>query len=130
MDQVNIQAEDWETIMNSEVPVVVEFWHHMCAFCKMVEPIYAQLPDKLGERAKITRINILESRKNHLRAVEEGVMGLPTFKVYCSGRSVGDLVGAKTLEDLTQGLENLIDSAEDCIKQSTALDDLKILNTN
>ena len=79
-----IQASQWDSeVVNAEGPVVVDFWHHMCAWCQKLNPIFAQLPEAIPG-VKFLKVNILESPENRKVAINSGVMGTPTIR--CSAR--------------------------------------------
>ena len=94
--------------MKGEGPVVVEFWHQNCPTCKKIESTVHELPGKLAGKAKLVRLNVLENRENRRFAIDKGVIGTPTFKVYCRGVEVGEIVGLETLTDLEGTINNLL----------------------
>ncbi len=110
MSIVNLQYTDWnKEVLATEKPVVVEFWHETCPICIRVEPTFRQIPDKLGPGVKVARLNVLENRENKRLAIEKGIIGTPTIKVYCKGNEVGELVGLEVLEvDLVETLKGFI----------------------
>jgi len=94
--------------LESEVPVVVEFWHLNCPTCKKIEPSVNELPGKLAGKAKLVRLNVMENRETRRLAIEKGVIGTPTFKIYCRGIEIGEVVGLETLSNLTGTIENIL----------------------
>lgn len=109
MSLIDIQNTDWDSVVTkAEGPVVVEFWHQNCPTCKKIESTVHELPGKLGGKAKLVRLNILESRENRRLAIEKGVIGTPTFKVYCRDAEVGEIVGLETLTDLSGTIESIL----------------------
>jgi thioredoxin 1 len=91
-----IQASNWGSeVVKAEGPVVVDFWHNMCAWCKKLNPIFAQLPEAIPG-VKFLKVNILESPENRKVAIDSGVMGTPTIKVFCEGRPIGRRTPAST----------------------------------
>ena len=122
-DLIDIQWTDWDrAVLRSGKPVVVEFWHDKCPYCKKIEPVVEQLPSILGDKASIVRINVLESRENRRLAISRGVMGTPTIKVYSCGREVGEVVGMEVLEHLKEKVEAIVDNAGKCLSGSTPLE--------
>jgi thioredoxin 1 len=104
---INLQKTDWDILINNaEKPVVVEFWHESCPLCKKIESSVLDLPRILGEKALLARFNVMENKENRRFAIEKGVIGTPTFKVYCRGVEVGEIIGLETLTDLHQTIEN------------------------
>ncbi len=93
--------------MKADGAVVVEFWHQNCPTCKKIEPFVRELPGKLG-KAKLLRLNVLLDRETRKLAIQKGVIGTPTFKVYCRGTELGEVVGLETLNDLDVTLNTII----------------------
>jgi thioredoxin 1 len=113
---IDIQVTDWDKeVASSELPVIVEYWHQKCVSCLQMLPIYKQLPDRIGDRVKLTRMNILDSRENRIFAIEQGIRGTPTFSVYCGGRPIGEVVGVRTLEELEQEILSLVKIKDSCL---------------
>ena len=119
---IELQAETWdEGVLRHEGPVVVDFWHQMCGWCLKLNPEFERLPEAFGN-VKFAKMNILDSSENRRIAVENGVMGTPTMKVYCRGRIVGEIVGFRTREMLLKDLNEILSRKEDCLEQSTPLE--------
>ena len=108
---VNLQYNDWEKeVQGSEKPVIVEFWHPTCPICKKIESTIMELPIKIGDRAKVIRLNVMDNKENRRLAIEKGVVGTPTIKVYCKGVDVGEIVGMDTLSNLYIAVEDILKS--------------------
>lgn len=119
---LELQADEWESEVTSlDGPVVVDFWHHMCGWCQKLNPIYDQLPEHF-ENAKFAKMNILDSAENRNIAMDNGVMGTPTIKVFCKGRDIGEVVGFRPLDTLVKDLAGIFASKDDCLEQSTPLE--------
>jgi thioredoxin 1 len=119
---IDLQAETWdEEVTNHERPVVVDFWHNMCGWCLKLNPEFERLPGEF-EDVKFAKMNILDSPENRKIAVDSGVMGTPTIKIFCQGRAVGEIVGFKTFEMLLNELRDVLSQADYCLEQSTPLE--------
>jgi thioredoxin-like negative regulator of GroEL len=120
---IDIQAEDWEDqVENSDQPVIVEYWHHKCPACQKMMPIYEKMPEIFGDKAKFTRMNLLDSKENRVFAIRQGVRGTPTFKIFCTGREVGEVVGIRNEYELKEEITRVIDYKEACL-MSTPLEE-------
>jgi thioredoxin 1 len=120
---LDIQEEDWEIeVLQEKRPVVVEFWHHKCAVCKEMNPIFEQQPKKFGDKVKFIKMNLLESKENRVFAIRNGIRSTPTFVVYCEGRPIGQIIGYREADDFTNELRMLIDNSKSCLK-STPLEE-------
>jgi thioredoxin 1 len=93
----------------------------MCGWCLKLNPVYAQLPEHF-DKAKFAKVNVLDSTENRRLAMDHGVMGTPTIKVFCGGRSVGEIVGFRSLDGLVMDLKEIFSRREDCLAKSTPLE--------
>jgi len=91
-----------ETVLDSETPVLVDFWAEWCQPCKaMSEPI-DRLAEQFGERLRVVKINIDENPKT---PAEYGVMSIPTFLVVKGGKEVGLTRGVQPYDKLVELVE-------------------------
>ena len=91
-DIIELHADMWDdAVKNVEGSVVVDFWHPMCGWCQKLTPEYEKLPPYF-ENVKFVKMNILDNVDNRKIAIENGVMSTPTIKVFCKGRSIGEIV--------------------------------------
>ncbi len=69
-------------VLQSEVPVLVDFWATWCGPCRMMSRIIDELAAELGDRARVVKLNIDEAR---VTAVRYGVTSIPSFAVIRGG---------------------------------------------
>ena len=69
-------------VLQSEVPVLVDFWAPWCGPCRMMSPIVDELSAELGDRAGVVKVNIDEARAT---AVRYGITSIPSFAVIRGG---------------------------------------------
>lgn len=109
MDRVeDIQAKDFDREINSEIPVVVEFWIKSCGNCKKFKPVYEKLSSIFGE-TKFTRINMFKSIENLRLAEGLGVEQTPTTMIFKKSKKIGQLIGFKTIEDAKKEIRKIIE---------------------
>jgi len=80
-----------EKVLDSPIPVVVDFWAEWCMPCKMIEPIILELEKDYQGKIKIARLNVDE---NQNLAVEYGIMSIPTLGFFVNGQMVDEITGA------------------------------------
>jgi len=78
-------------VVNSETPVLVDFWAEWCGPCRMMEPTVGAIADDYAGRVKVGKLNVDE---NGGTAMRYGVRGIPTLLLFKGGRVVEQRVGA------------------------------------
>ena len=103
MSVINLTIENFESeVMNSEKPVLIDFWASWCGPCKMMAPVIDEIEKEKGESAKICKVNIDEQSE---LAEKYGVMSIPTFIVIENGEEKNRKVGAMPKSELIKILE-------------------------
>jgi thioredoxin 1 len=121
-DVVDVSAETWETdVLKADSPVIVDFWHDHCGWCIRLNPIYDELAAEYVGVLKFVKLNVLESQDNRQIAVQYGIMGTPTMKIFCQGRPVGEIVGFRSPSQLKEEIDMLLQHREECLEKSTSL---------
>lgn len=102
----NVTAANFtEVVLNSEKPVLVDFWAEWCGPCRMVGPILDEIGAEYAEKITIVKVNVDE--EPHL-AAEYQITGIPAMKVFQNGKIVKEMVGAKPKPALLADLEGII----------------------
>ena len=100
---VNVTDVSFETdVLQSGMPVLVDFWASWCGPCKMVGPIVEELADDFAGKAKVCKLNVDENTKT---AQAYGVMSIPTIILFKNGKEVDRVVGFRPKADLAELLE-------------------------
>ncbi len=79
-------------VLQSTVPVVVDFWAPWCGPCRMVAPELEKLADAHGGTIKVVKVDV---DANGAVASRYGIQGIPTIALFRDGRAVAQSVGAK-----------------------------------
>ncbi len=119
---VDVDSEDWETkVLESKEPVLVDFWHDACVWCKRLEPELKEVAKDFSHKLKFARLNVLSSDANNQLGQRYGIMGTPTLILFCNGRVIEQLVGYRPRDKLRRELQDMVDNYKACFKQSTPL---------
>ena len=97
-DVIEIKDEQFEQeVINSPVPVLVDFWATWCPPCRMQGPIIEQLDKEIGDKVKITKMDV---DANQETPMEFGIMSIPTLIIKKDGQVVDKLVGLQSKDQL------------------------------
>ena len=94
-----------KVVINSAIPVIVDFWAPWCGPCKMVAPILDKLAKKYSGKLLVAKVNTDE---NPVWAEKLGIQGIPTMLFYSGGKIVHRQVGALPESILTTTVEEFI----------------------
>jgi thioredoxin 1 len=98
-------AQWTDEVLQSDTPVLVDFWAEWCGPCRMVGPIVDEIADENGDKLKVLKLNVDE---NPNTAREYGVMSIPTLLVFKDGQPEKRIVGAKAKSALLGDLADFI----------------------
>ena len=118
----DLDAKEWESqVLESRDPVLVDFWHDACVWCKRLDPELREVAKDFSGNLKFARLNIFSSDENRKIGLEHGIMGTPTLLLFCKGRVVASLVGYRPRAKLKLELQDMMNTYQDCFDHSTPL---------
>ena len=89
---LTVDAENFQSqVLESEVPVLVDFWAAWCGPCRMVAPVLDQIADEMGGKIKVAKLNVDE---NQALAMQHQVQSIPTFILFKQGEVADRTMGA------------------------------------
>ena len=111
---------NWErTVEKSGSPVAVMFYSPTCAFCHQMEPYFRNYAREYKDSIQFARLDIMTSPWT---AERYGIRSTPTFKFFCDGKPVQEMVGAVYPALLKKMVDDVLVHGKDCAKNSTAID--------
>ena len=104
-DQIVYVTDDSfeQEVLNSEIPVLVDYWAEWCGPCKMIAPILEEIVDDYEGKVKIAKLNIDD---NPNTPPKFGIRGIPTLMLFKNGEVEATKVGALSKSQLTAFIES------------------------
>jgi thioredoxin 1 len=90
------------SVLDSEKPVLVDFWAEWCVPCHMVSPVVEEIGQERAEALKVMKLNIDD---NPAVTRKYGVMSIPSLLLFKKGEEVARVVGARPKEAILRDLE-------------------------
>ncbi len=104
MAVININTSNFNEVVDSDKPVLIDFWAPWCGPCRMQTPIIEQVAEEMGDEAVVAKLNVDE---NSALAAQYGVMSIPTLIILKDGKLVEKMVGLSPKEKLVRLLKSV-----------------------
>jgi thioredoxin 1 len=103
---INISDNTFENeVLNSSLPVLLDYWAEWCGPCKMIAPILEEISTDYVGKLKVAKINIDD---NPATPAKFGVRGIPTLMIFINGNIEGTKVGALSKSQLSAFINSTI----------------------
>ncbi len=103
LNKANFEKE----VLQSDLPVLVDFWAPWCVPCQMMAPILDNLALEMAGKIKVTKVNT-EDGDNQDLAMTYQIQSIPNMKLFKGGKIIGEFIGLRNLETLKGEIENFI----------------------
>ena len=103
---VQLNAMNWnDIVLNSDMPVLVDFWAEWCGPCRMVGPIVEQLAQSLEGKVKVFKLNV---DQNQEIAMKYNVQSIPSLILFKNGKEISRTVGLSPKEKYEKFVNNAL----------------------
>ncbi len=103
--EVKVTNENFETLKNGELPLVIDFWATWCGPCRMVAPIISELAEKYDGKVVVGKCDV---EKAEDLAMELRIRNIPTVVFMKNGEVVDKMVGAASKDKFEEKLQALL----------------------
>jgi thioredoxin 1 len=115
-----VTDRSWEEVVErSDKPTLVMFHSPACPHCQAMMPHFEEYANEFKDKVKFVRINIMV---NSFMPERYGVTATPTFKFFCGGKPVREMVGAMYPSLLKKMVEEGLSHGAECARNSTPID--------
>lgn len=90
-----------DEVLKSDKVVLVDFWAGWCMPCQMLGPIIEEVAEEIGDKAKVCKVNVDESKET---ASKYGIMSIPAVFIFKGGNVVEELVGLRQKDEYLAAL--------------------------
>ena len=106
MDPLEITDANFDSeVVNSDKPVLLDFWAVWCGPCKMIAPIVKELANEYDGKVKIGKLDV---DNNQQTAMKFGIRSIPTLLIFQNGKVVDQIVGAVPKQQITNKLNTYL----------------------
>ena len=103
--EVQITNENFESVKNGSLPLVIDFWATWCGPCRMISPIISELAEEYDGRITVAKCDVEEADDV---AMEFGIRNIPTIIFFKNGEIVDKVVGAVPKAKLKEKFDALL----------------------
>ena len=100
---LEVSNDNFESeVVNSEKPVLVDFWAELCGPFKQIAPVFEEIADEHSDKLKVCKMDVDANRET---AVQFGIRSIPTLLIFKNGEVAGSQIGAVSKQQLLEFIQ-------------------------
>ena len=100
---LEVSNDNFESeVVNSEKPVLVDFWAEWCGPCKQIAPVVEEIAGEHSDKLKVCKMDVDANRET---AVQFGIRSIPTLLIFKNGKVAGSQIGAISKQQLLEFIQ-------------------------
>ena len=104
--EIELTSANYEgEVLNSDKPVLVDFWASWCGPCKMLSPVISKLSEEYSGKIKVCKVNVDDEGA---LAAQNAIVSIPTVILFENGKPVKKIVGAHAIDEYEDAIDELI----------------------
>ena len=106
-DHITLNDANFETeVLNSELPVIVDFWAEWCAPCRLIAPLIDDIGNEYDGKLKVGKLDV---DSNPQTSMKYGIRSIPTLLIFKGGQPVETIIGAVQKEMILNKLQPFLE---------------------
>ena len=104
--EIELTSANYEgEVLNSDTPVLVDFWAPWCGPCQMLGPVIEELSEEYAGKVKVCKVNV--DNEGEI-AAQNAIVSIPTVILFSDGKVVKKIVGAHAIDDYEDAIDEII----------------------
>jgi len=113
----DVKESEWDAEVLAQDQVAVDFWAPWCPFCVKLAPVFEEVSNEISDM-KFVKVNVQDEQNI---ASKYGVQGIPVIKFFCKGMEVGEVLGYRSKEQLTQDVKKIMSEQDQCMANTSKM---------
>ena len=106
MAEVKLTYQNFKSeVLDSNVPVLVDFWAEWCAPCRMVAPVVEKIANEYAGKLKVGKLNVDDNSETPM---QYGIQGIPTLILFQGGQVANQMVGFQSEDKLKRAIDSVL----------------------